>query len=241
MLAKWGYEPSHLKQQQFCVTANTTFEQNTRNILFECIRRNAFFLFMPLCIIRNNGIMDDKELVEKLKIGDDVAWNKVYAETICPMCRNDHYRYILRDWGISELDVLGMVYEKLIVKKRIDGFRYESSFNTWVRWEVRGAISQYTKKNDHPVSDSEEEGIYKGNATNPDRRTEELEMVQKCFMEVWKQNPARAYVHLLRTRGNLSAQSVMKLLGITSEDNVNKIFSRAVSDMREARKKICGE
>jgi hypothetical protein len=69
------------------------------------------------------------------------------------------------------------------------------------------------------------------------RRREEWETVQKCFGDLWRKNPVRAYVHLLKLRMNLSSSEIKSMFGVSSEANVDQIFSRAVKDMQELKVK----
>ena len=67
------------------------------------------------------------------------------------------------------------------------------------------------------------------------RRKEEWELVQKCFGDLWKKNPMRAYVHLLKLRMNLSSTEIKRMLGVSSEANVDQLFSRALKDMQKLK------
>ena len=60
-------------------------------------------------------------------------------------------------------------------------------------------------------------------------------MVQRCFGELWRKSPLKAYVHLLKLRLNLSSRQIKDMLRISSEANVDQLFSRAVKDMRELK------
>lgn len=67
------------------------------------------------------------------------------------------------------------------------------------------------------------------------RRREQWELVQKCFGDLWRKNPMRAYVHLLKLRMNLSSSEIKSMLGVSSEANVDQLFSRALKDMRQLK------
>jgi hypothetical protein len=69
------------------------------------------------------------------------------------------------------------------------------------------------------------------------QRREEWETVQKCFGDLWRKNPIRAYVHLLKLRMSLSSSEIKSMFGVSSEANVDQIFSRAVKDMQELKVK----
>ena len=67
------------------------------------------------------------------------------------------------------------------------------------------------------------------------RRREQWELVQKCFADLYRKNPMRAYVHWLKLRMNLSSTEIKSMLGMSSEANVDQTFSRAVKDMRNLK------
>ena len=67
------------------------------------------------------------------------------------------------------------------------------------------------------------------------RRREQWELVQKCFADLYRKNPMRAYVHWLKLRMNLSSTEIKRMLGMSSEANVDQTFSRAVKDMRNLK------
>jgi hypothetical protein len=67
-------------------------------------------------------------------------------------------------------------------------------------------------------------------------RKEQWDLVQQCFGEMWRENPMRAYVHLLKLRMNLSSSEIKEMLGVTSTANVDQIFARAVKEM--GRRKV---
>ncbi len=184
---------------------------------------------------------EERVFVNRLKEGEDRAWEEVFQDIVVPVTRSERYGPMMRDFRLSENEVFGMFYETMIVKKKIDNYKYRSPFIYWAKTYVIGEITHFAKKNPHPVSVEDDSDVYTTGRTSSRTRAEDWEIVQKCFAELWRENPARAYVHLLRTRANMPAQKVMELLGISSKDNVDKIFSRAVDRMRELRNNLCGE
>ncbi len=183
----------------------------------------------------------EKEFISRLKAGEDDAWKEIFRSAVVPVTRSERYGSMMRDFRLSENEVFGMFYETMIAKGKIDNYKFGCPFHFWARTYVAGEITHFAKKNPHPVSVEDDSRVYTGERMVPERRTEDWEIVRKCFAELWRQNPARAYVHLLRTRANLPARKVMELLGISSKDYVDKIFSRAVADMRKLREKLCGD
>ena len=66
-------------------------------------------------------------------------------------------------------------------------------------------------------------------------RREKWDLVQECFGTLWKKDPLKAYVHLLKLRMNLSSAEIQGMLGISSAANVDQMFARAVKEMRKAK------
>lgn len=70
----------------------------------------------------------------------------------------------------------------------------------------------------------------------PEPKTETREVAILCFRELWNENPLRAYVLWLKLYCNLSAREIKDLLKLSSEDNVNQLFSRALKDMKRLKR-----
>ena len=155
---------------------------------------------------------------------------------------------------------MSLLYVEMIGGHKIDLYRDDGgSLWGWLRTYVRGYIHRsrpderlvsiegagaegsedddgrsFEEKVSKQVSDS------RGRESLPDedpvvRRREEWALVQKCFGDLWKKNPIRAYVHLLKLRMNLSSTEIKSMLGMTSEANVDQAFSRAIKDMRKLK------
>ena len=65
-------------------------------------------------------------------------------------------------------------------------------------------------------------------------RKEVWDMTHRCFLDLWRDDPERAYIHLLKTRFHLSSEEVRDFLDTSSTANVDQIFSRSVKFMRSA-------
>ena len=158
---------------------------------------------------------------------------------------------------------MGQLYNEMIAKGKIDLYRDDGgSIYGWLRTYVNGFIRKANpdKLRDVPIgaggvnngendnSRGFEEKISKvvsesqvsKSLTAEDtfiQRQEEWETVQKCFGDLWRKNPIRAYVHLLKLRMSLSSSEIKSMFGVSSEANVDQIFSRAVKDMQELKVK----
>ena len=161
-----------------------------------------------------------------------------------------------RKWGVSPEELMGRLYEDMIARGKIELYRDDGgSLVGWMKSYVRGYIREANPSRRREISIdtvglegednanfeekiSKEVSDAKGRDSSPIedpvlRRQEEWAVVQRCFGELWRKNPLRAYVHLLKLRLNLSSRQIKDMLGISSEANVDQLFSRAVKDMRK--------
>ncbi len=178
----------------------------------------------------------DKELVKLLWDGDPAAWETVFVNAVLPVLRRRSIAAILYDRALSREEVFDIFFDDMIVRKKLANYSGKGSLFGWMKYYVSGLIYEYCKKNTRPVS---VDPIFPplDNKSAPKTFSEEWEVVQKCFSELWRENPMRAYVHLLKVKYEMSAADIKNMLNISSEDNVNQLFSRAVKDMKKLREK----
>ena len=202
----------------------------------------------------------DHEIYELLKLQDAEAWRLAWEKAVLPEAKSLRSGQMARRFGITPEEMMSLLYVEMIGARKIELFRDDGgSLWGWLRTYVRGYIrradparrgevslegadfgdsqdggASYEDKISKMVSDS------RGRDASPledpaVRRREEWELVQKCFGDLWKKNPMRAYVHLLKLRMNLSSTEIKRMLGVSSEANVDQLFSRALKDMRELK------
>ena len=136
---------------------------------------------------------------------------------------------------------MGMLYEEMIGQGKIGLYRDDgANIFSWLRTYVRGYVYHSVVKRHPEISIegmSEEGSGFTIAIEDPARsRKEQWDLVQQCFGEMWRENPMRAYVHLLKLRMNLSSSEIKEMLGVTSTANVDQIFARAVKEM--GRRKV---
>lgn len=203
----------------------------------------------------------DHEIWEYLKLQDAQAWALVWEKVVLAEAKSLRSGAMARQWGVSPEELMSLLYVEMIGARKIDLYRDDGgSLWGWMRTYVRGYVHRanpaarrevslehagedgadagdglsFEEKVSKMVSDS------RGRDASPCedpavRRREDWELVQKCFGDLWKKNPMRAYVHLLKLRMNLSSTQIKSMLGVTSEANVDQMFSRALKDMRELK------
>ena len=200
--------------------------------------------------------LSEHEIYELLKLHDDLAWRLVWEKAVLAEAKSLRSARMAREWGVTPEELMGILYEDMIAKKKIELFRDDGgSLWGWLRQYVRGYIrranpaargeislegaddsdfrdeeggTSYTDKISKMLSDAQ------GRDANPSedpamRRREEWSLVQDCFGDLWKESPLRAYVHLLKLRLNLSSTEIKNMLGIS------QLFSRALKDMRKLK------
>jgi len=202
----------------------------------------------------------EHEIYELLKLQDAEAWRLVWEKAVLPEAKSLRSGQMARRWGITPEEMMSLLYVEMIGGRKIDLYRDDGgSLWGWLRTYVRGYVRRADPSDKKEISlegadfgDESEGGASfedkvskivsdsRGRDASPFedpavRRREEWELVQKCFGDLWKKNPMRAYVHLLKLRMNLSSTEIKDMLGVSSEANVDQLFSRALKDMRELK------
>lgn len=204
----------------------------------------------------------DHDIWELLKLQDEQAWALVWEKVVLTEAKSLRSGQMARRWGMTPEELMSMLYVEMVGARKLDLYRDDGgSLWGWMRTYVRGYIRRSNPAENREISleTAGSEGLgedaggptfeekvsklvsdAKGRDALPDedpavRRREEWELVQKCFGDLWSKNPLRAYVHLLKLRMNLSSTEIKSMLGISSEANVDQLFSRAVKDMRELK------
>jgi hypothetical protein len=185
--------------------------------------------------------LSDHEIFGLLKEQDADAWQLVYRKSVLTEAKSLRSARMAWEAGITPEELMGILYEEMIGDGKIELYRDDGgSLFSWLRTYVRGYVYRAVVKR-HPeisidgVSEEGEQFTIPTEDLAMDRN-DEWAVVQKCFGEMWSENPMRAYVHLLKLRMNLSSAQIMEMLGISSTANVDQIFARAVKDM--GRKKV---
>ena len=202
----------------------------------------------------------DHEVWELLKLQDAEAWKLAWERAVLPEAEGFRSGRKAREWGISAEEMMSLLYVEMVGARKLELYRDDGgSLWGWMRTYVRGYIHRarpdarlmsiegageageddeggrsFEEKISMQVSDSH------GRDALPDedpavRRREEWELVRKCFSDLYRKNPMRAYVHLLKLRMNLSSTEIKSMLGMSSEANVDQTFSRALKDMRKLK------
>ena len=192
--------------------------------------------------------MTDLEWRDLVKEGKDEGWKLVWERVVEPESRSMRSAELMRRYSLDVGDLMGMLYDDMIGRKKIDLYRGEGSFEGWLKRYVRGYVLNADPNAHGEIS------LDGGRSGEGDDRSEKIEipvpagmgiarnevwqMTHWCFRLLWNEDPLRAYIHLLKTRFHLSSDEVRDFLGVSSAANVDQIFSRSVKFMREAWPRI---
>lgn len=186
--------------------------------------------------------MNDSEWYELVKNEADDGWKLVWERVIESESRSMRSAEMMRRCCLTAGDLMGMLYEDMIGRRKIDLFRGEGSFEGWLRRYVRGYVlaagrsgrGEISIENAHPDS---EDGHTAMDIPVDDPlarvRGEVWRMTGWCFRKLWNDDPEKCYIHVLKTRFFLSSDEIRDFLDVSSSANVDKIFSRSVKFMRE--------
>lgn len=186
--------------------------------------------------------MTDMEWHGLVKAGLDEGWKLVWEKVVEPESRSLRSAEMMERYSLTDGDLMGMLYEEMIGKGKIDLYRGEGSFQGWLRTYVRGYVlnanpmkhGEISLDCAHPDADDGQMGIDLPIEDKSIIRGEAWRLTLYCFRELWNQDPERCYIHLLKTRFHLTSEEVRDFLDVSSVANVDQIFSRNVKFMRSA-------
>lgn len=186
--------------------------------------------------------MTDEQWYDKVKIGDDEGWNLIWQRVIEPESRSLRSKSLMSRYSLSADDLMGMLFNDMIGNGKLKLFRFEGSFEGWLKRYVRGYILNAEPNRHGEIS-------IEGTKKNKDALAAvglDIAVEDKCqlrkeawgfthwiFRKLWNEDPLRCYIHVLKTRFSLSSEEIKDFLDISSAANVDKIFSRSVKFMRE--------
>lgn len=176
--------------------------------------------------------MTDEKWLELIKDGADEGWKSVWERVVAPEAASMRSSEMMKRYSLTDGDLMGMLYEEMIGRKKIELFRGEGSLEGWLRRYVRGFVLNANPNKHGEVSLMEEH----------DQPVEDKKVISKdvwitthyCFHDLWQDDPEKAYIHLLKTRFHLSSEEIKDFLAVSSASNVDQIFSRAVKFLRAA-------
>ena len=189
--------------------------------------------------------MTDAEWLELVRNGEDAGWKAVWERVVEPESRSARSAGLMKKYSLARGDLMGMLYEDMIGRRKIDLYRGEGSLEGWLRRYVRGYVlnadpnphGEISIEGAHQDGEGESEAMALPQTHFEMVRKEAWRVTHMFFRQLWNQDPLRCYVHVLKTRFFLSSEEIRDFLDITSASNVDQIFSRSVKFMRDSMHK----
>lgn len=186
--------------------------------------------------------LPDIQLVQLLKKADDDVWAYVFVRVVravvCGSTKNGiAYRRILEDKYLDERDVWSDLYAEMMGRNKLDLYKFGCPVIYWMRIYAVNIILGYCKKFPSHVSDECLQHI----SISKTAIRETAEVNEASFAELWRENPMRAYVFLLKSQDYYSSEEIKNFLGLSSSNNVDQYYVRAKKDMAELVKKFSGD
>ncbi|MGN0854068.1 MAG: hypothetical protein ACI4R9_00950 [Kiritimatiellia bacterium] len=186
--------------------------------------------------------MTDGEWLALIREEKDEGWKRVWERVIEPESASLRSAEMMQRYSLTAGDLMGMLYYEMIGRRKIELFRGEGSLEGWLKRYVRGFVLNANPNRHGEISIETAHADSDGASAGMDLPTEDGRIISKdvwisthyCFHDLWRFDPERAYVHLLKTRFHLSSEETRDFLEISSTANVDQIFSRNVKFMRQA-------
>lgn len=189
--------------------------------------------------------MTDKEWYVLVKDGQDEGWKLVWEKVVEPESTSLRSAEMMKRYSLTAGDLMGMLFNEMIGRKKIELFRGEGSFAGWLKRYVRGYVLNADPNQHGEISIENAHADSEDGPAGMEIPVTDGKVVSKdvwiathyCFHDLWQQDPERAFVHLLKTRFHLSSEETKDFLDVSSVGNVDQIFSRNVKFMRQAWEK----
>ncbi len=188
--------------------------------------------------------LTDAEWHALVKAGEDEGWKRVWFRVVEPESRSMRSAEMMARYSLTAGDLMGLLYQDMIGRRKIDLYRGEGSFEGWLKRYVRGYVLNADPSKHGELSiDGAPAGTGTADAApSMDIPYKDNKVLSKdvwisthaCFHDMRLKDPEWAYVHLLKTRFFLSSEEIKDFLDVSSVGNVDQIFSRAVKYMRQA-------
>lgn len=208
---------------------------------------------------------DPAAVVACLKAGDEAVWEAVRQEVVHPFLAEDTVNgQRIRSRNVDRDDIYDRLREKMVDGRKLDALRKPEAVLSFLRDYVRAFVSAlfehkkdlfradgtprerrsvqlvFAERNDD--ADAPQDGIesFAQPAAEEPPEGEVYDSLRRNFDALWRRNPKRALVLLLRFVKRLSASEVRDFLDIVSENYVNQVVNLAKGDMRTSMVSVAG-
>ena len=208
--------------------------------------------------IRGLVTADPAAVVDRLKEGDMDYWEAVRREVINPFLADGTANgRRLKDKSVSRDDIYDRLWEKMVEERKLDALRKPEAVLTFLLDYTRSFVSglfehkkdlvrpdgtlrqrrkiqEVSVERDDDSDDTRESGIESLAQPSADEPPdgEVYETLRRSFEALWRKNPRRALVLLLRFVKRLSADDVRAFLDLVSENYVNQVVNVAKGNLQ---------
>ena len=186
--------------------------------------------------------MDDREWHRLVKEGEDAGWKLVWERVVEPESKSVRSAEMMERFSLTAGDLMGMLYEEMIGKGKIDLYRGEGSFEGWLKRYVRGYVlnadpnkhGEISIEGAHPDAEGEGEAMALPTQDKETIRLEVWRMTLYFFRLLWNEDPERCYIHLLKTRYFMSSEEIKETIDVLSAAEAEQKDARSSKFRRES-------
>ena len=197
----------------------------------------------PSEAFRQGLAADPEAAIQRLKSSDMRFWTKVRDAVIVPYLRKSRYGEMARKKNVDDDEVYGYVYTMMVHNGKLNEIREKNQLARFLEQYARKYVQMlYTVRKrkvvEEPISDdgwAEWERNHVHEILLAEKKARQRDCISAAVRKLWKENPKRAYVLVMKTKNCLSSREVKDFCGFSSELNVNKIFERRKTSMRGRR------
>ena len=180
-------------------------------------------------------------VIDKLLSSDETAWCKVRDLVIVPYLQNSRFGQMALDRNIDDDEIFTSVYVQMVHNGQLSRLRAKDRLVDYIkeyaRKYIRGHYQIFRKKITECMLDDDGwknlDSELKDDSSRGCRNVELQERMADIIGRLWRTNPKYAYVLVLKSKNLLSSREVKDIFGISSEQNVNKVYERAKSSVRK--------
>ena len=144
--------------------------------------------------------MTDLEWHRLVKEGKDEGWKPVWERVIVPESKSMRSAELMKRYSLTDGDLMGMLYQEMIGRGKIDLYRGEGSFEGWLRRYVRGFIlnanpnkhGEISIENAHSDADDAPAAMVLPAEDTRLLMRDVWNTTHFCFLDLWHSDPERA-------------------------------------------------
>ena len=171
--------------------------------------------------------------VERLKAGDAAMWALVRERSVRMEMERFRHSRIVRLRHISEDELLSMLFEEMVGRGKLSLYRGEGSLYGWLGKYVAGYIHRLNSACGREIPMGRLPSGLAWNRGETPLSRDRRRFAERCFGEMWRENPLCAYVYYLKLAEGLSSCEIRDMFCLSSKANVDQIGSRFRREFRE--------